>query len=565
MTYDYSITGRYAIHNCWSDGEFTDCEDVVATEDLSSGTFTMPMCTAPNQPPSPPTVTGGTGLPSTSVTVSATASDPEGSPLHYYFDFNSDGTNDVEVVAPSGSSASAQSPASWGEGTHPFQVALHDGSAWASPTWTSSSVTLTAGNQPPSAPTVAGGTGLPSTPVTVSAVATDPEGSTLYYYFDFNSDGYNAATGDIMVARPSGSSASAQTPASWGAGTHPFRVAVYDGSLWASPLWTDSSVTLTAGAPAPTAWIKFNNSTYITGVDPFFYRTWSWGSTNADTFTARAVITGCADATQNGVVDPWTPWVGGAGTSANGSSTGIPGPSKYSCVGDNTYTARNSATGQSTTANVHVAFRDVPPITRPTVDSPTATSITSTSAVLGANVYSDGGAALTERGTCWGTLQTDVNNCAAEGGSTTGVFNHLRTGLPTYTTIYYRGYADNSAGRGYSSSASAHFNTLSLPVISVVNALLVAPGLVRSGDVTGISWGVTGAQSCTVRGSNGDGTGSNSTGIWNSLTSGGAPLMSSPITGQTTYTLFCTAFEGSTPATYTDTKTVNILPIFRER
>ncbi|NTW31740.1 MAG: DNRLRE domain-containing protein [Bacteroidetes bacterium] len=95
----------------------------------------------------------------------------------------------------------------------------------------------------------------------------------------------------------------------------------------------------------------------------------------------------------------------------------------------------------------------------PTVISPTVTSITSSSAVLGANVTSDGGAAIITRGTCWGTSASPTTNCVAEGGTTTGVFTHARTGLHSGTFVYYRGYATNIIGTGY--SADGNFTTSS--------------------------------------------------------------------------------------------------------
>ncbi|NTW33082.1 MAG: hypothetical protein HGB12_10725 [Bacteroidetes bacterium] len=95
----------------------------------------------------------------------------------------------------------------------------------------------------------------------------------------------------------------------------------------------------------------------------------------------------------------------------------------------------------------------------PTLTSPTATNITMSTAILGANVTSDGGASITARGTCWGTAANPTTNCVAEGGVTTGVFTHARTGLPWGTFIYHRAYATNSVGTGY--SADGTFTTSS--------------------------------------------------------------------------------------------------------
>jgi hypothetical protein len=96
--------------------------------------------------------------------------------------------------------------------------------------------------------------------------------------------------------------------------------------------------------------------------------------------------------------------------------------------------------------------------TVPGVTLPTATSITATGATLGATVNSNGGAVLTARGTCWGTTPAPTSNCLGLSFVSTGIFTHARTGLPAGTTIYYRGYATNAIGTGYSVDGS--FTTL---------------------------------------------------------------------------------------------------------
>ena len=94
----------------------------------------------------------------------------------------------------------------------------------------------------------------------------------------------------------------------------------------------------------------------------------------------------------------------------------------------------------------------------PTVTSPTVTSITTSSATLGATVTSDGGASLSSRGTVWGTTSSPTSNALAEGNTSVSLFTHSRTGLTPNTLYYYRGYAVNSVGTGYSSDGT--FTTL---------------------------------------------------------------------------------------------------------
>jgi hypothetical protein len=89
----------------------------------------------------------------------------------------------------------------------------------------------------------------------------------------------------------------------------------------------------------------------------------------------------------------------------------------------------------------------------PQVSTPTVSSITSTTATLGATVDNDGGAgSVTARGTVWNTTGDPViANPLAEGGTSTGTFTHARTGLTASSRIYFRGYATNSFGTSYSS------------------------------------------------------------------------------------------------------------------
>jgi hypothetical protein len=112
----------------------------------------------------------------------------------------------------------------------------------------------------------------------------------------------------------------------------------------------------------------------------------------------------------------------------------------------------------------------------PTVTSPTVSGITTTGATLGANVTSLGvPASISARGTCWGTSPSPVTNCSAASGLTTGVFTHARTTMPPGTTIYYRGYATNVTGTGYSADGSFSTTALPTPTLSA-SPSSIAPG-----------------------------------------------------------------------------------------
>lgn len=120
-----------------------------------------------------------------------------------------------------------------------------------------------------------------------------------------------------------------------------------------------------------------------------------------------------------------------------------------------------STTGSLATSNLIVVTQESPALA-----SPTAVSITATSAALGGDVTTDGGATITERGIVYSV--TAANNNPLIGGTgvtkvagtgTTGVFTVAVTGLTPGTGYSYKAYAINSQGTSYTSVAT--FTTLS--------------------------------------------------------------------------------------------------------
>ena len=94
----------------------------------------------------------------------------------------------------------------------------------------------------------------------------------------------------------------------------------------------------------------------------------------------------------------------------------------------------------------------------PIVTSPTTASITATTATLGGNITSIGCSTVTTRGIEWSTTSGFTNGTgtqvATSGSFGTGVFNQAVTGLPSGTVIYYKAFATNTEGTGYSTQAS---------------------------------------------------------------------------------------------------------------
>lgn len=92
----------------------------------------------------------------------------------------------------------------------------------------------------------------------------------------------------------------------------------------------------------------------------------------------------------------------------------------------------------------------------PTVTASAPTLVTATTATGNGNVTSDGAAAVTDRGICWGaSADPDLSgsHSHADAGGT-GAFTALITGLSAATTYHYRTFATNSVGTSYSADAT---------------------------------------------------------------------------------------------------------------
>lgn len=83
------------------------------------------------------------------------------------------------------------------------------------------------------------------------------------------------------------------------------------------------------------------------------------------------------------------------------------------------------------------------------------------------------------------------------------------------------------------------------------------PRLVRTGDTTRVYWSVRNAAGCAITGTNGD--------SWAISSSGTSGQESGPITQQTVFTLTCSGLSGASPASVTQSVTVNIVPVFNEQ
>ena len=98
----------------------------------------------------------------------------------------------------------------------------------------------------------------------------------------------------------------------------------------------------------------------------------------------------------------------------------------------------------------------------PIVINPTKSNIGSMQALLGGNVTSIGGFPVTNRGIFWG-LSTDPSTNEHSTSGTTGIFSIIASGMPSGTFIYYRAFAFNAQGFGFTTSDSFYTDPLSGP------------------------------------------------------------------------------------------------------
>ncbi len=90
--------------------------------------------------------------------------------------------------------------------------------------------------------------------------------------------------------------------------------------------------------------------------------------------------------------------------------------------------------------------------TVPTVSTAAVSDTTTTSALCGGEIVSDGGADLMARGVCWSTQPNPTltdNVGFTNDGFCTGTFSSELTGLSSGTTYYVRAYATNGMGTSY--------------------------------------------------------------------------------------------------------------------
>lgn len=203
------------------------------------------------------------------------------------------------------------------------------------------------------------------------------------------------------------------------------------------------------------------------------------------------------------------------GTGTGSFTSNITGLSANTLYYVRAYATNSTGTGYGS----EVSFT-TSPVVVPTVTTAEVTSITSTTAVSGGAVSSDGGGTVTAKGVCWSTaVNPTISDSKTSDGTGTASFTSNITGLTAATTYHVRAYATNSAGTAYgndiSFTTSAIIPTVATAAISGVTQTTASSG----GNVTsdggasvtarGVCWNTSGNPTVTdSKTTNGTGTGS---------------------------------------------------------
>ena len=171
--------------------------------------------------------------------------------------------------------------------------------------------------------------------------------------------------------------------------------------------------------------------------------------------------------------------------------TGLQPNTKY-------YVRAYAINSKSTAYGEEVTFTTNKQIVLPSVITATVTQITGTTALVGGNVTSDGGASVTERGVVYATTQNPTtNNTKVMSGTGTGSFTCNLTGLQQNTTYYVRAYAMNSKGTAYGEEVT--FTTL-VPIVLPTLTTSSVTQITETSAVAGGNVTSDGGASVTERG-----------------------------------------------------------------
>lgn len=180
---------------------------------------------------------------------------------------------------------------------------------------------------------------------------------------------------------------------------------------------------------------------------------------------------------------------------------------------------------------IHSCNKDKP---TPPVITTTAVIVNSyTTATGGGNITSDGGAAITARGVCWGIAAdpTTALSTKTSDGTGVGTFTSSITSLTAGTSYFVRAYATNNAGTGYGAGISFSTTAATVPGTPTIGTASAGNAQAVITFTVPVSDGGSAITGYTVTSSPGGLTG----------TGTASPITVTSLTNGTTYTFTVTA------------------------
>jgi uncharacterized protein (TIGR02145 family) len=174
--------------------------------------------------------------------------------------------------------------------------------------------------------------------------------------------------------------------------------------------------------------------------------------------------------------------------SIDGTGTGTFTSNLTGLLTNTTYYVRAYATNSAGTVyGSEVNFKTSLVLSLAIVNTSNPTNVTSSSAVVGGNVISDGNAAVTDRGIVYSTNPNPTTaNSKFSTGVGTGAYTMTITGLSSSTTYYVRAYAINNQGTSYGSQVSFTCSLVLSPptVVTVTPVNVTTDAALTGGNVT---------------------------------------------------------------------------------
>lgn len=138
------------------------------------------------------------------------------------------------------------------------------------------------------------------------------------------------------------------------------------------------------------------------------------------------------------------------GSVTSGSGTGTFNADLTGLLSNTKYFAKAFATNSEGTAYGNEVAFTTNQINLASVTTTAISSVTSSSAVTGGNITSDGGGSVTARGVCWSTSSNPtLSHNKTTDGAGEGSFSSNISGLVPNTTYYVKAYVTNNAGTAY--------------------------------------------------------------------------------------------------------------------